>query len=89
MILKDFLYQKPREMALPKEIQDLLDFMDEQEPFEANNRNLSPHLLVETACKWLKVALNRSAQNPRLLNKTDDTADELEKLAKRFRKRKQ
>jgi len=71
-------------VALPKEIQNLLDFIDEQEPFEANNPNLSPHLLVETACKWLTLALERGGQNPRLLNFPEETAKKLSNLAKQF-----
>jgi len=76
-------------MALPKEIQDLLDYLEEEEPYEVNSPNLSPHILVEAACKWLTIALKRSTHNPRLLNQFHETADRLEKLAKQFQKRKE
>ncbi len=76
-------------MALPKEIQDLLNYLEEWDPFELTSPHLSPHLLVETSCKWLKIALERSAKNPRLLSQVHDTAGELEKLAKQFRERKE
>lgn len=71
-------------MALPKEIQDLLDFIDEQDPFEANNPNLSPHILVETACKWLTSAIEKGRANPRLINLKDGTANRLQDLARQY-----
>ncbi len=71
-------------MALPKEIQDLINFIEEQEPYEANNPNLSPHIMVETAEKWLTLALERGEQNPRLLNFPEETAKKLLNLARQF-----
>ena len=71
-------------MALPKEIQDLLDYLEEQEPFEMNNLNLSPHIMVETSLKWLRLALIRSRYNRRLLNFPEKTAKELLELSELF-----
>jgi hypothetical protein len=71
-------------MALPKELQDLVDFIDEQEPFEGNNPNLSPHLLVEISLKWLDVAVERAKDNPRLINFPDETGRKLCVLAEKF-----
>ncbi len=71
-------------MALPKEIQDLFDFIDEQEPFEMNNPNLSPHLLVEISIKWLVLAIEKAQNNPRLVNRPEETAKKLLDLARQF-----
>ncbi len=71
-------------MPLPKEIQDLLDFLNEQEPFEANNQNLSPHLLVEVSLKWLGIAVEQAKNNPRLLGFPEETAKKLLDLARQF-----
>lgn len=71
-------------MALPKEIQDLLDYIDEQEPFELNDSNLSPHIMVDISLKWLALALERSENNPRLLNFPEEAAKKLLDLARQF-----
>lgn len=71
-------------MALPKEIQDLLDFLDEQDPFEAQGHNLSEIVLVETSIKWLTLALEKAKQNPRLVNRPDETVKKLLNLARQF-----
>ena len=71
-------------MALPKEIEDLLYFLDEQEPYEANNPNLSPHLLVEVSLKWLALAVERAQENSRLVNFPDETGRKLCVLAEKF-----
>ena len=70
--------------TLPKEIDDLLDFIDKQEPFEASNPNLSPHLLVEISLKWLTIAVERAKDNPRLINFPDETGQKLCLLAEKF-----
>ena len=71
-------------MALPQEIRDLINSLEEQDPFEGNSPNLSPHLLVDTACKWLTLALERAADNPRLLDRPEETAKKLLDLARQF-----
>ncbi len=71
-------------MALPQEIQELIDSLDERDPFELNRPNLSPHVLVETSCKWLALALERAKSNPRLLDPPDETAKKLLRLALEF-----
>lgn len=71
-------------MALPKEIQELLDYLNEEEPFELNHPSLSPQLLVETACKWLTSAVEQAQRNPRLVGRSDDTAKKLLDLARQF-----
>ena len=73
-------------MAFPKEIQDLIDSLSEQDPFEMNNSNLSPNLLVETGLKWIMVAIKKAEKNPRLINKHSETAQKLRDLAKQFEK---
>lgn len=71
-------------MLLPKELQDLLDYITGEEPFEGSCPNLSPHLLVETSLKWLTIASERAKENPRLVNFPDDTARKLCILAEKF-----
>ncbi len=71
-------------MLLPKELQDLLTYITEEEPFEGSSANLSPHLLVETSLKWLNIAIERAKENPRLVNFPDETARKLRVLAEKF-----
>ena len=71
-------------MPLPQEIQELIDSLNEQEPFELNSSNLSPHIMVKTSCEWLGMALQRAESNPRLLDHPDETAKKLMRLACRF-----
>lgn len=71
-------------VALPKEIQDLLDFLNEQDPFEAQRPNLSEIVLVETSIKWLTLALEKAKNNPRLVNRPEETAKKLLDLARQF-----
>ena len=71
-------------MALPKEIQDLIDFLGEQDPFEAQGFNLSEIVLVETSIKWLTLALEKAEKNPRLVNRPEETAKKLLNLARQF-----
>ncbi len=71
-------------MPLPKEFQDLLNFIEEEEPFEANNANLSPHLLVEVSLKWLNIAAERAKANPKLVNFPDEVGKKLCILAEKF-----
>ncbi len=71
-------------MALPTELQDLLDFLNEEEPFELNRDNLSPHLLIEFSLKWLESAVKQAKENPRLLNFPDEIGRKLCVLAEEF-----
>ena len=71
-------------MALLKEIQDLIDFLHEEDPFELNSIHLSPNLLVETGLKWISVSLEKGKNNPRLLNRHSETANKLRDLAEQF-----
>lgn len=71
-------------MALPKEIQDLIDYLNEEEPFEANKPNLSETLLIETSIKWLTLAVEKAKNNPRLVGRLEETAKKLLDLARQF-----
>lgn len=71
-------------MALPKEIQDFLDFLNEEEPFEINSSNLSPQILVEISIKWLTLAIEKAQNNPRIVNRPEETARKLLDLARQF-----
>lgn len=71
-------------MNLPIELRDLLDFLNEQEPFEANNPSLSPHILVETSLKWLTSAIEQARKNPRLINSPNETGFKLCRLAEKL-----
>ncbi len=71
-------------MALPHELQDLLEFLNERDPFELNRINLSPHLLVEFSIKWLESAAEQAEKNPRLVNFPDETGRKLCVLAEKF-----
>jgi len=71
-------------LAFPKEIQDLIDSLSEQDPFEMNSISLSSNLLVETGLKWIMVAIKKAEKNPRLLNKHSETAKKLRDLAEKF-----
>lgn len=71
-------------MALPKQIQDLIDSLEEQDPFEANSISLSAQTMVETCLRWLPLALEKAKKNPRLINRPEDTAKKLLNLAQQF-----
>ena len=71
-------------MNRPIEVQDLLDLLDEQEPFEALRPHLSEAILVETAIKWLTIAIDKAEGNPRLVNRPEEIAKKLLGLAGRF-----
>lgn len=84
IILEVFFTNMVAKMTLPKEIQDLLDFLDEQDPFEAQGSNLSEIVLIETSIKWLTLAMEKAKSNPRLVNRPEETAKKLLDLARQF-----
>ena len=71
-------------MPLPKEIQDLIDYLNEEEPFEAMKPNLSETILTETSLKWLTIAIERAKINPRLVNRPEETVRKLMDIARQF-----
>lgn len=73
-------------MALPREIQDLLDHLSEADLCEIDSPSLSPYALIETACQWLSLAIKGAETNPQSVSRVygQDTANRLRFLADQF-----
>lgn len=79
-----FYINTGEELALPKEIQDLIDSLEEQDPFEANSISLSAQTMVETCLRWLPLALEKAKKNLRLVGRPEEVSKKLLDLARQF-----